>query len=338
MRARLALALVLGMAAPAAAQPPGAEPLSHSRPELGAGPAEIFSRARAAERRFEYAAARDGYRELMATHRGHRLAARAQQRDAWIEARAVEGELAPLSRLMRWASAPVERQATRDYAEEAESLPPGRLRRDAWSRLTRAAIELGDEELAIEYAARNLAAAEDGSESERFAARRLQADALELAGADEALDELLAGPLAGSGLAAARESAVRRAQLEPFLWGALLGWLLVLIATVVRSPRPPAGRARAVWQGGRAAAAPAALLAVPSLIAAAYDEEAADTFGLLWTTLTLVLTMSIVVSAQLPARAGRRRVVLGVATVLAVAASSALVLITRGLGVIGFGA
>ena len=346
----------------------GADPNAQNVAHADAPPASaaaLYSSARAAEREFDYVAARDAYGRILAAHPTHRLVSRARRRIAWIDARATSAvALAHLGELMQWRDAPASASAVRARAAELASWPTGQLRREGYAALAHAALALDAPELAEERARAYVAELEGdsaASESERFESLQLLARALGAQtasgpvavtgeGAHQAsrahpdasaeLDALLAGPLAGSELAQARVDARRRARGRAFVLVALALWALILLALLARALRAaPEPRLLAALRSGLSALVlPAVVLLGPTLIASAYDHDASDTFWVLWPALLGVLGPSYVAFAALEPDARRERGVLGAATVLALGGAAYLVLLTRGLAVLGLGA
>lgn len=268
-------------------------------------PSELFERARAAEDEGNVAQALEGYRAVVREHPSSRLAQRAEQRLAWLEARTDDPDA-----LARWlvhrARTRRDRASTEAFEAEALAMRPGLVRREAL-----AAVAADFDALAAQHQAdASLAArAEDAylrilADSELDATMRAQlvASYANLLGRIGRTGEaLMVLERAGHETGSLR----RRLELQrfdgwarPLALSVLAALALAAVGSAVRALRSDAARAFAsprVW------ATPLATVLYgglgPALLGAAYSVEAGH--------LTERLAVALVPSLGLAAVLGR---------------------------------
>jgi tetratricopeptide (TPR) repeat protein len=322
-RGTLSIALLALILSSAPARPAAAQPLDPSAP---------YRDALRAEREGDPERALAAYHEVIAHGGGKRLARRAKDRAAWLEARALsEGDTwAALRAYLRFTNEP-NRSAELIAAYEAEldSLPHGLSRREGRHAVAEAWFSAGEHERA-ERAFRALLVEPRLAERERrlavtgvtraIAARGHHREAIEWLEASQVDDPELAEGL-GSELRAKVGIPWALAVLATFTLAASLvtrgRWL---------APRVLAAAARpGVW--------PLALylLIGPGLIAATYDHEALDTFVtlMLFTLPVLFITRSAALALPRHATTAARATLL-FSSVLAHVAAGYLVLAVHG--------
>jgi len=264
-------------------------------------------RALAAERAADPAVARAAWQAVAAEQHGSRDAAHARTRLEWLAARS-EGDLAPLASLMRYQVTPLEErtiEVASAFAQVVEEMPEGRVRVESRAAVADDLLRLG----ALSHARAVFEAQlRDGlaGEAERRGARDGVARALARGGDQRgALDYLERDGLAAGGTyeALRRERLVRVS--TPFAAAALGLYVLLSLALGLRAlARGGAAAARAAWAPQRAAAALWIALG-PALLAAWYDDEAADTFLALCAGTLLLTALGSIAGRAVAGRAGR---------------------------------
>lgn len=288
--------------------------------------------AAAAERAADPARALELYRAARELAPGSRLARRAEQRIAWLEARSAGG-FEPLRELVRMQQVPareLDPATLAAFERRVAGFPEGRVRVEArwlaaeswlalkrWDEAARAYRALLDEPLAAH---------------ERRTATLGLARALRARGdVGEALSVLEAAGLGRAPLADELRREASRRIGRPIAWAAIVVFVACALALGGWRGLRPAVVARAVSPSRLAATAWA--LAVPLAIATLYDAATTDTFAVAAGGFAGVLLVASIAGVGLEAsRAPRRlRVAVAVLAVLAQLAVGYLVLDLSGL-------
>jgi hypothetical protein len=283
---------------------------------------ELLAEAEAAELHAEPARALELYRRFEASHRGERLARRAEARSAWLEARR-EGDFGPLAELLAMrARVSVEPRPDdlRGFAAKVARFPEGRVRRESYELLGDTWLSRLDapSEALVSYLAWSRERGIDEAERQLAAAGIALARA-RLGDAGEAL-----GELERSGLRERSESRYLRAErVRAAAVSAsrvvLFAYALTLIKTLVGSRR------RLVWRprvSGVELGLAVFTLGLPVAFVERFDSQLVHTFAPVMAAMAAVLASTwLVASLASPTDAERKPL----------AASSAVGVIAAGL-------